>query len=152
MLLSASFSVVEVGKALVVYDPGLSGQAKNVAALIAGDLRNKGYRAVLAGVRSPAASDVAGYDVIVTGGPVYAGSVSSSIASYQKAWQLPKDARFGAFATGQDPDIRSDPAALKKEAAPLPADSSLKVDAVAKIIRDDEAERMCAAFVDELVK
>lgn len=64
------------GNALVVYDHGVSGQAKNFAAAVAGDLRDKGYQVVLAGVRSTAASDVAGYGVIVTGGPGRSRSLS----------------------------------------------------------------------------
>src|SRR5512144_1915096 len=32
-----------VGKALVIYNPGVSGAAKNAAAEIAGDLQSKGY-------------------------------------------------------------------------------------------------------------
>ena len=86
------------------------------------------------------------------GGPVYAGNVSSSVAAYYKALVPPKDARIGAFATGQDPDVRDDPAKLRKEVAPVPADSSLKITAIVKVVRNDEAEQMCAAFVDELLK
>lgn len=140
------------GKALVVYDPGLSGQAKNVAATVAGDLRDRGYQVVLAGVRSPAASDASGYDVIVAGGPVYAGRVSGSIASYLEELAPSADARIGAFATGQDPDVRGDPAKLRQEAAPLPADSPVDAGAVMKVVLDCEAEGLSAAFVDELLR
>jgi len=140
------------GKALVVYDPGLSGQAKSVATGIAGDLRNKGYQVVLAGVRSPAAANVSGYDVIVVGGPVYAGNVSGSIAAYYKTLAPQRNARIGAFDTGRDPDVRSDPAKLMAEAAPVPADSPVKIVAVAKVVDNSEAEQVSATFVDELLK
>jgi menaquinone-dependent protoporphyrinogen IX oxidase len=115
-------------------------------------LRSKGYAVDLAGVRSAAAANASGYDVIVTGGPVYAGMVSGSIASYLKALTPSKDARIGAFATGQDADIRSDPAALKREVAPLPENSPFTPVAVVKIVSNEEADTMCAAFVDELLK
>ncbi len=41
-----------VGKALVIYDPGVSGAPKQDATKIADDLQAKGYTIVLAGVRS----------------------------------------------------------------------------------------------------
>ena len=45
-----------IGRALVVYDPGFSGAAKQDATKIAEYLQAKGYNVVLAGVRSGAAS------------------------------------------------------------------------------------------------
>ena len=44
-----------VGKAIVIYDPGLSGTAKGVADKVANDLQAKGYTVTLAGVKSSAA-------------------------------------------------------------------------------------------------
>lgn len=57
-----------IGQALVVYSPGLSGGAKDVAAKIGYNLQDKGYNVVLAGIKSFAAEDISGYDVIVVGG------------------------------------------------------------------------------------
>jgi hypothetical protein len=88
-----------VGKALVVYNPGVSGAAKNAAVTIAGDLQSKGYIVNLAGIRSTAAANVSGYDVIIAGGPMYFGKVSNSVDAYLKALQLQKKVTLGAFAT-----------------------------------------------------
>ena len=68
-----------VGKAIVIYDPGLSGTAKGVADKVASDLQTKGYTVTLAGVKSSAATNTTGYSIIVIGGPVYAGAVTSSV-------------------------------------------------------------------------
>ena len=45
-----------IGKAIVIYDPGLSGTAKGVADKIAADLQAKSYTVTLAGVKSSAAA------------------------------------------------------------------------------------------------
>jgi hypothetical protein len=62
-------SGTSVGNALVVYDPGLSGAAKNVASEAASSLQAAGYTVNLAGVKSSAAVNTAGYKVIVAGDP-----------------------------------------------------------------------------------
>lgn len=88
------------GKALVVYNPGLSGAPKNAAAQIADDLKARGYEVMLAGVNSTAAANVSGYDVIVAGGPIYGGKVSPSIDAYLRELVPPDNAKVGAFAIG----------------------------------------------------
>jgi hypothetical protein len=71
-----------VGKALVVYNPGLPGGAKDAASKIAVGLQSNGYMVVLAGVRSAVAGNTSGYDAIVVGGPIYAGKPVGSIQGY----------------------------------------------------------------------
>lgn len=88
------------GKALVVYNPGLSGAPKEAATKIAGDLNAQGYEVMLAGVKSDAATDVSGYDVIVAGGPIYGGKVSPSVYEYLETLAPPADAKVGVFAIG----------------------------------------------------
>ena len=66
-----------VGKALVVYDPGLSVNSKNVANQVASDLQTQNYTVTLAGIKTSDASKTAGYTIIVVGGPIYAGSPTS---------------------------------------------------------------------------
>jgi len=61
-------SETSLGHALVVYDPGITGSAKNAAVKIANDLRSKGYTVDLAGIRSSNASNVYSYNVIVVVG------------------------------------------------------------------------------------
>jgi flavodoxin len=141
-----------VGNALVVYNPGISGDAKNVAAVIAGDLQAKGYKVDLAGINSAEASTTSGYDVIIVGGPIYAGNASSSVKSYLNALKPSEDTKIGVFATGQDPDTAKDKSLLLKEAAPLPEGSQLKIIAVTKFISGDNVNKTAATFVDALLK
>jgi flavodoxin len=101
-----------VGKALVVYDPGLSGAAKGVADKVASDLQADGYTVTLAGVRSETASDTTGYDIIVTGGPIYAGAPTSSIKDYLNNLSPDQGTSVGVFGSGsgsqEDSDVRYD--------------------------------------------
>ena len=71
-----------VGKALVVYDPGLSGAAKDVASKIANGLQSKGYTVDFTGIKSGVATNPSGYNIIVVGGPIYAGSPTSSVKAF----------------------------------------------------------------------
>ena len=59
------------GNALVVYGPGLSGAAKKAANDIAEDIKFKGYKVDLAGVRSKTAANISDYNIIIAGGPMY---------------------------------------------------------------------------------
>lgn len=58
----------------MIYDPGMSGNAKGVVDKVAGDLQEKWYTVTLARVKSSAAGTTTGYNIIVVGGPVYAGA------------------------------------------------------------------------------
>ena len=131
------------GKALVVYDPGVSGTAKDAATKIANGLKAGGYEVTLAGVKSAAAADVTGYDVIVAGGPVYAGKVGSSVYSYLDDLQAPDNAKVGAFATG---NYKSE----DKRETVFPAAADLK--AVIMLFPEDDVDKSCADFVTELLQ
>ena len=48
----------------MVYDPGLTGGAKDAATKIGYDLQDAGYNVTLAGVKSAAAINTAGYDEV----------------------------------------------------------------------------------------
>ena len=55
-------------KALVVYDPGLTGAPKNFAAKVATDLQTNGFTVNLAGIKSDAATaNPTQYSIIVVG-------------------------------------------------------------------------------------
>ena len=69
----------DIGRAIVIYDPGLSGGSKDVATKIGYDLQEAGYNVTLAGISSAEATVVSGYHVIVVGGPIYAGKPASSV-------------------------------------------------------------------------
>src|SRR5271157_1672777 len=140
-----------VGHALVVYDPGVSGIAKNVATKIAGDLQTKGYQVDLAGVRNAAAANTSGDDVIVIGGPTYAGNVSSSIKSYLLDLKPSTNAKIGVFATGSVKPESDDPVYLVKFVSSLPADSPLKVKSAMKVLSADNVDNKCSEFVNGLL-
>jgi hypothetical protein len=127
------------GNALVVYNPGFSGAPRDAAAKIANDLQARGYEVTLAGVKSSAAANLSGYDVIVAGGPVYAGTVSGSIWSYLKALMPPANAKVGAFAIG---DSKLD--------HPFPDAAWLKATALLSSQKNTDKERM--EFVADLLK
>jgi len=145
-------SVTEVGKALVVYDPGVSGAAKNVAGTIASDLQSKGYKVELAGIRSAVAKNTSKYGVIVVGGPIYAGSASASVNNYLKALKPVQGTKIGVFSTGQDPDIAKNTTLLLKEAAPLPKNSTLQIKAAVKIVSVENDKQKIKDFVDTLLQ
>jgi len=142
----------DTGKALVVYDPGISGAAKDVAAVIAKDLQVKGYSVNLAGINSASAKNTSGYNIIVVGGPIYAGNASASVQSYLKALNADNGTKIGVFATGQDADILNNQILLIKEVAPLPNGKDLKITAVMKVVNGNGTEEKSAEFVNALVK
>lgn len=131
----------QAGNALVVYNPGFSGAPKDTAAKIADDLRSRGYNVELAGIKSGIAANTSGYDVIVVGGPIYGGKVSSSVQSYLKAMNPPANATIGAFATGS----------MFKDQVTQPFPDSVTLKAVVLLFQGDDADEKCAGFVDALL-
>jgi len=133
-----------VGRALVVYSPGLSGAAKESASKIASILVGRGYRVELVGVRSSAAGSSADYDVVIVGGPVYFGKLSNSLGDYLGKLSLKSGAKLGIFGTTgtnqyQDVDFKSVSAQV----------SSLRGGAIVpiKLILTGEVDANCAALV-----
>ncbi len=141
-----------VGKAMVVYSPGLSGQAKQAAKEMAEALRSEGYLVELAGVRSGAASNLTGYDVLIAGGPMYGGKVSSSIDEYLGDVEWHDGLRLGVFSTtgGSEHDegaydsLSDQVASLTKDAPPHP-------DPVVRLILTVNVEEDCAQMVNEIL-
>jgi flavodoxin len=135
-----------IGRALVVYSPGFSGAAKQDATKIAGDLQAKGYTVVLAGVRSENAGTNSSYDVIVVGGPMYWGQVSSSIDGYLKT--LPSNVKLGVFgSTGSGTFVPSDYASFKQQVA----SDTHSENAAVKLILEGNETNNCADLVSILV-
>lgn len=137
-----------VGHALVVYNPGLTGGAKTVAAAIASDLKAEGYSVVLAGVKSQAAADVSGYDVIVAGGPVYGSNASSSIKAYLEQLSPAGDAKVGVFGCGSEEIDNADRAAVLADVA---CDSTLDIRVALKLTQQDDMNEECSDFVEALL-
>lgn len=141
-----------VGNAIVLYDPGITGTSKKVADSIAKDLQAKGYKVELAGISSPKANNTSDYNVMVVGGPIYAGNASSSVKNYLKTLKVPQNATLGVFATGSDPDSAKDNVLLLKEAAPLPENSDLQIKAVMKAVYGNIDNNTINDFVNKLVE
>ena len=129
---------VATGKALVVYNPGLSGAPREASTQIANDLKAMGYEVTLAGVKSAAAANVSGYGVIVAGGPIYGGKVSPSIETYLRELSPPANARVGAFAIGGSNGKPFPDAAWLKATALFPSGNGI--------------DRQRAEFEDRLLK
>ncbi len=142
-----------VGKALVVYNPGVSGAAKNAAATIAGDLQSKGYTVNLAGIKSTAAANTSGYDVIVAGGPMYFGRVSNSVDAYLTTLKPQKNVELGVFATTGAPQFNDgDIASFGKQVASDLGNSTINKPAATKTIRSGDAGNIdCSEFVSAVL-
>ena len=142
------------GSALVIYSPGFTGAAKSAAATIAGDLQSKGYTVRLAGIKSADMSNVSGYDVIVTGGPMYWGQVSSSVNAYLKGLQPQKNVKLAVFAmTGWTEFNDQDIASFGKQAAALSYSGMLDKAAVTKTIRSGAAGNTdCSDFISAVLQ
>jgi flavodoxin len=139
------------GHALVVYNPGIFGGAKGAADQIASDLKADGYTVTLAGVKSAAASDVSGYDVIVVGGPIYAGNASGSVKSYLQNLHPPADAKVGVFGYGSVVIDSTNLSAVLENVALVSA-GTFTIDAAAKITPEDDKSKVCADFVTGLLQ
>ena len=136
-----------IGRALVVYSPGVSGAAKQAATLIAGDLQSKGYTVDLAGVRSETAGNKSSYNIIVAGGPMYFGKVSNSIDCYLGTLQ--SNVKMGVFATtGSSTYVNSDLVSLADQ---VDLDTHNHIVAL-KLILDGNETNNCADLVEALVQ
>lgn len=135
------------GSALVVYNPGVTGAAKTEAREIAGDLKSRGYTVTLTGIRSAAAANTSGYDVVMVGGPIYFGMQTSYTATYLKALALKQDARLGVFGTtGSNDFVQSDLESVEKQVASLQSDRKATVRLIGD--RDEKkAVRECKDLV-----
>ena len=138
------------GNALVVYDPGITGNAKNAAAVVASNLQAKGYKVNLAGIKSTEATTTSGYDIIVISGPVYAGKVSSSVQSYLDTLKPSESTKIGIFTSGGVNDI-NDTALIQKEIT-LPAGGTIKIDTIKKVVNGNDFNKTAALFVDSLLQ
>ena len=148
-----------IGKALVVYDPGLTGAAKGVADKVASDLQASGYTVTLAGIKSSAASNVTGNSIIVVGGPVYAGALTSSAKDYLDKLQ-PGEAsqgngpyyfyRVGVFGSGQGSTTPSDVSMLKNSVPALKDNGTLSNALVVKIGQSEDLNVRASDFVSQL--
>jgi hypothetical protein len=150
-----------VGHALVVYDPGVWGAAKNAAGKIASDLQSKGYLVELAGVRSSKAGNTSGYDVIVVVGPTYGDRFGSVARSYLQNLNVSSETKIGVVATGIIWPQNNNTLDLVKNLTGLPDGPHCQVKTALKLVTDffgnnaDKTESMddkCSGFVASLLQ
>lgn len=140
-----------VGKAIVIYDPGLSGTSKTVADKIAGDLQAQHYTVTLAGIKSPAAGDTSDYKVIVVGGPIYAGAPTGSLRDCLNNLKPDQEAKVGVFGSGQGATSQSDIDMIRSAVLAISNDGSLRNAIVVKIGQSEDLATRASDFVTELV-
>jgi flavodoxin len=141
-----------IGQAMVVYDPGLSGGAKDVATKIGYDLQTAGYNVVLAGVKSKTAANNTGYDILVIGGPISAGKPASSIQAYLNSLNPPATAKVGAFGYGSVKVDDTNSTVVMQDVAPLPSNIPETLNAAIKVASGDKVDAKCQDFVTNLLK
>jgi len=139
-----------VGNALVVYDPGITGTAKNASAVIANDLQAKGYKVTLAGIKSTEAATTSGYDVIVITGPVYGEKITNTVQSYLNALKPSENTKIGVLTTGGVQNT-NDTVLIQKEVN-LPSGSTFKIDDIMKLVSGNDVNKTTSEFVDSLLK
>jgi flavodoxin len=141
-----------VGNALVVYDPGLSGAAKEVAFKIASALQTQGYTVNLAGVKSSTATDSSAYSIVVVGGPVYAGALTNSIKDYLNTLKVSNGTTVGVFGSGQGATTPQDVTQIKSSSATLQDEGKLSNAIVVKIGSGEDLNARSADFVVQLIE
>jgi flavorubredoxin len=106
----------------------------------------------LAGVKSSAASDTTGYNVIVIGGPVYAGRLTISVKDTLNSILLSHDqgAKVGIFGSGQGATSPDDIAQIR-QSIPARSYSSLSDALVVKIGSSEEINTRAQDFVNQLL-
>lgn len=102
--------------------------------------------------KSSEATSAKGYDVLVVGGPIYAGTPASTIQAYLNDLHPLSTAKIGAFGYGSITVDSSNSTAVQQDVAPLPAGSTVSFNAVAKITSSDNIDSRCQEFVTQLLK
>jgi len=140
-----------MGYALVLYDPGLSGASTKVAQQVATDLQAQGLTVTLAGIKSSAAANTTGYDVIVIGGPTYAGSPTTSVKAALSDLKHDADTRIGVYGSGQGATSPDDIAQIKNAVPALQSGGALSGALVVKIGESENLTSRAQDFVNQLV-
>ncbi len=141
----------EMGTALVLYDPGLTGASTKVATQVADDLQSQGLTVTLAGIKSSAASDISGYTVIVVGGPVYAGAPAASVKDAINNLHVDSTTVVGVYGSGQGATSPDDVAQIKNSVSTLQSGGDLSNAVIVKIGETEDINARASDFVNELL-
>lgn len=139
-----------VGKALVIHDPGYSGNTKKAADQIASELQNQGYTVTLAGIKSSDAQNTEGYNIIVVGSPIYAGVPTASVKDALNNMQPDAGAVIGVYGSGSGATAPEDIAQIKGGVAALGSGGSLENAVVVKIGSTEDLNARVQDFVSQL--
>jgi len=140
-----------VGTALVLYDPGYSGAATEVAEKVAAELQTQNYTVTLAGIKSADASNTAGYNIIVVGGPIYAGVPTASVKDALNNLQPESAVAVGVYGSGSGASTPEDIEMIKGGVAALGEDGTLADVVVVKIGTSENLDARAEDFVNQLV-
>ena len=149
-----------IGKALVTYDPGLSGKAKTVAEKVANDMQTQNYTVILAGIKSSEAANATGYSIVVVGGPVYAGSATASVKDFldnlSPGYPSPGYGpymyiKLGVFGSGSGATSPEDIAAIKSS-VPALSNSTFSDPIIVKIGQNEDLNARAQDFVNQLTQ
>jgi hypothetical protein len=143
-------SGTSTGNAIVIYNPGLSGAAKNIANQVAADLQALNYTVTLAGVKSSAAANTAGYGVIVVGGPVYAGGLTATVKDALSNLIIDAGAKVGIFGSGSGATSPEDIAQIQ-QSLPARSDAAFSNAVVVKIGSDEDLNARAQDLVNQLI-
>ncbi|XHH10050.1 MAG: flavodoxin family protein [Candidatus Bathyarchaeia archaeon] len=138
------------GTALVLYDPGYSGAATRVAEQVAIDLQTKGYKVTLAGIKSGDAKNTDGYDIIVIGGPIYAGVPTVSVKDALNNLNPDTGVMVGVYGSGSGTTSPEDIKQIIKGVPALGSDGALSNAIVVKIGEKEDLNARAEDFVNQL--
>ena len=114
-----------VGKALVVYDPGLSGTSKTVADKVASDLQAQSYTVTLAGIKSSAAANTAGLHNHCCRRTSLCRLTTASVKDDLKNLKPDSGTKVGVFGSGSGATSQSDIDMIKSAVPALSNSGSL---------------------------
>ncbi len=139
-----------IGTALVLYDPGYSGAATRVAEQVAADLQTKGYTVTLAGIKSGDAQNTDGYDIIVIGGPIYAGTPTTSVKDALNNLNPDTGVMVGVYGSGSGATSPEDIQQIINGVPALGSDGALSNAIVVKIGQNEDLTTRAEDFVNQL--
>ncbi len=140
-----------VGKALVAFDPGLTDDTKIVAQTLAKDLQQTGYTVTLAGIKNSAISHSDDFNIIVVGGPVYAGALASSVKDALRSLIVNQGTKVAVFGSGQGATSPED-VAMIVQSMPTRSDNALENAIVVKIGNNESIPLRAADLVNQLTQ
>jgi len=143
---------IPLGKAMVVYDPGLSGLGSQAARVTAEQLRDQGYVVELAGVSSDAARNLSGCSILIVGGPMYGGHVASSMEEYIKGLSPPNGLKMGVFTTTGSNTFSEDALkTLQEQIDSITEGICLNQSAEVSLILTDQVDKNCADLISAVL-